>query len=88
MERKARLQYRNNYSSPKKPQDFIYEQRRRSLEYLMFLRLKIDEVTIKGRGCADGRKHQELLSKEYTSSPTMSTEVLMLLCMIEEMEGR
>ena len=36
---------------PKKPQDLSYEQRRRSLAYLMFLKLKSDEVTIKGRGC-------------------------------------
>ena len=35
---------------PKKPQDLNYEQRRRSLAYLMFLKLKSDEVTIKGRG--------------------------------------
>ena len=34
---------------PKKPQDLSYEQRRRSLAYLMFLKLKSDEVTIKGR---------------------------------------
>ena len=55
---------------------------------MMFLKLKIDEVTIKGRGCADGRKHRDWLSKEYTSSPTVSTEGLMLSCMIYEMEGR
>ena len=34
---------------PKKPQDLSYEQQRRSLAYLMFLTLKSDEVTIKGR---------------------------------------
>ena len=44
------------FVKPNKPQDLSYEQWRRSLEYLMFLKLKIDEVTIKGRGCADGRK--------------------------------
>ena len=73
---------------PKKPQDLSYEQRRRSLAYLMFLKLKSDEVTIKGRGCADGRKQQDWISKEDTSSPTMSTEGLMLLCMIDAIEGR
>ena len=48
---------------PKKPQDLSYEQRRRSMAYLMFLKLKSDEVTIKGRGCADGRKQRDWLSK-------------------------
>ena len=43
---------------PNKPQDLSYEQRRRSLAYLMFLKLKIYEVTIKGKGCADGRKQR------------------------------
>ena len=54
----------------------------------MFLKLKNDEVIIKGRGCADGRKQQDWLSKEDTLPPTVSTEVLMLLCMIGAMEVR
>ena len=54
----------------------------------MFLKLKSDEVKIKGRGCADGRKHREWISKEDTTSPTVSTGGLMLSCMIDEMEGR
>ena len=73
---------------PKKPQDLSYEQRIRSLAYLMFLKLKIDEVRIKGRGCADGRKQRDWLSKEDTPSPTMSTEGPILSCMIDTMEGR
>ena len=54
----------------------------------MFPKLKSYEVTTKGRGCADGRKHRDWLSKEDTSSPTVPTEGLMLSCMIDEMEGR
>ena len=54
----------------------------------MFLNLKIDEVTTKGRGCTDGRKHQEWLSKEDMSSPTMPTEGLMISCMVDAMEGQ
>ena len=72
---------------PKKPQDLSYEQHRRSLAFLMFLKLKDDEVTIKGRGCADGRKHRHWLSKEDTSLPTVSTEGLIISCMIDAMEG-
>ena len=32
--------------------ELSYEHRRRSLAYLMFLKLKIGEVIINGRGCA------------------------------------
>ena len=53
----------------------------------MFLKLKIDEVTIKGRGYVDRRKQRYWISKEDTSSPTFSTEVLVLSCMVDTMEG-
>ena len=53
----------------------------------MFLKLKNDEVTIKRHGCTDGRKQQEWLKKEDKTSPTISTEGLMLSCMISAMEG-
>ena len=52
----------------------------------MFLNLKIDEVTIKGRVCTYGRKQRDWLSKEDTSSPTMSNEGIMLSCIIDTME--
>ena len=54
----------------------------------MFLKLKIDEIAIKGRGCTYGRKQRDWLSKEDMLSPTVSPEGLMLSCMIESMEGR
>ena len=53
----------------------------------MFLKLKSYEVTIKGRGCAYGRKKKDWLSNEDTLSPTVSTEGLMILCMIYATEG-
>ena len=55
---------------------------------MMFLKLKSDEVTIKGRGCADVRKQWDWLSEGDMSSPNVSTEGLMLFCMIDAMEGR
>ena len=58
---------------PNKTKDLRYEQRRSSLAYLMFLKLKNDEVTIKGRGFAEVRKQKDWISQEYTSSPTVST---------------
>ena len=54
----------------------------------MFLKLKIDEFTIKGRICADGSKHRDWLYKDDTLSPTVSTRGLMLSCMNDTMEGR
>ena len=54
----------------------------------MFLKLKSDEVTIKGRGCADDREKRNWLSKEDMLTPTMSTKGLVLLCMVDAMEGR
>ena len=59
---------------------------------MIFLKLKIDEVTIKWIGCADRRKQHYWISKEDTSSltvsiPTVSIEGLILLCMIDAMEG-
>ena len=53
----------------------------------MFLKINNDEVAIKLIGCADGKKQQNWLYKEYITSPTMSTEGLVLSCMIETMEG-
>ena len=54
----------------------------------MFLKLKRNEDTIKGRGCTDGKKQWDWLFKEDMSSPTVSTEGLMILCMIDAMEGQ
>ena len=54
----------------------------------MFLKLKNYEVTIKGRRCAYGRNKSNWISKEDTSSPTVSTEGLVLSCMIDAMEGQ
>ena len=54
----------------------------------MFLNLKNNKVKIKVKWCADERNQRNWLSKEDTSSPTVSTEGLMLSCMIVAMEGR
>ena len=47
-----------------------------------------DKVAIKGRGWTYGRKQRNWLSKEYASSTTVSTEGLMISCMIEAIEFR
>lgn len=58
-----------------------------ALRYLMFLKEKSDG-TIKGRGCADGRKQRRFIGKDSASSPTISTEALFLIATIAAKEGR
>ena len=72
---------------PKKHHGLTYAQLKKVLEYLMFIKIKNDEVMIKRRGCADGRKQRNWLPKEYTIPPTVSIEGLMLSCIIDVMEG-
>jgi len=63
------------------------DQRRAALRYLMFLKEKRCG-TIKGRGCADGRKQRIYKTKDETSSPTLSNEALFLSCLIDAFEKR
>jgi hypothetical protein len=58
------------------------EDKRKRLNYLIFLKEKRTGI-IKGRGCADGRNQQSLITKENTSSPTVSLESLLLTCVID-----
>jgi hypothetical protein len=59
------------------------EKNRDLVQYLMFLKKKRNG-TIKGRGCADGRKQREYTKKEDTSAPIGTT----LSCVIDAEEGR
>eukprot|EP00978_Attheya_sp_CCMP212_P042400 scaffold257852_cov32-Attheya_sp.AAC.1 len=63
------------------------EDRKRSLQYLMFLKKK-SSGQIKGRGCADGRKQRKYTPKEDASSPTVAIESVMLTSVIDAKEGR
>lgn len=58
-----------------------------ALNYLMFLKKKRDG-TIKGRGCADGRKQPGNIQKIEASSPTISTEAVLLIAAIAAKENR
>ena len=73
--------------TPKKALMLTRAEKKAALEYLMFLKKKRCG-RIKGRGCADGRKQRLYKSKEETSSPTVSTEALMLSCVIDAKERR
>ena len=54
----------------------------------MLIKLENDEVTIKGRGCEHGINQRNWLSKEDTLLPTMSTEGLIISCIIDALEGQ
>jgi len=72
---------------PHSRNDLSYEERRKVLRYLMFLKEKRDG-TIKARGCADGRPQRIYTSKEDASSPTVSIEAMMLSCAVDAKESR
>ena len=59
----------------------------KSLAYLMFLKRKRCGK-IKARGCADGRPQREYITKEESSSPTVSIYALFASCVIDAIEGR
>jgi hypothetical protein len=72
---------------PKGPSKLSREEKKAALQYLMFLKKKRNG-TIKGRGCADGRKQRAYTAKEDASSPTVAIESVLLLCVIDALEGR
>ena len=72
---------------PKHRDDLSTDDRRKALNYLMYLKQKRCG-RIKARGCADGRKQRVYKGKDKTSSPTVSTEALFLSCIIDAQEGR
>ena len=61
--------------------------RSRTLESLIFLAEK-KSGTIKARHCANGSTQRDYMTREDTSSPTVSTEAVMLTAVIEAEEQR
>lgn len=72
---------------PKSGSELSPADKHAALRYLMFLKEKRDG-NIKGRGCADGRKQREYIRKEETSSPTISTEAVLIIITIAAKEKR
>jgi len=72
---------------PQRPEELTPSEKAAALAYLMFLKEKWTGE-IQGRGCADGRKQWEYMSKEENSAPTVSIEAVMLSCVIDAMEKR
>ena len=71
---------------PVKRKDLTPAQKREALGYLMFLKKKRNG-TVKGHGCADGRKQRAYITKEDSTSPTMSTEAVFLMAVVDAWEG-
>ena len=67
--------------------DLSPEQKREALGYLMFLKKKRCR-TIKGQGCADGCKQRAYITKEESTSPTISTKAVFLMAIINAWENR
>ena len=66
--------------------DLSPAQKREALGYLMFLKKKRCG-TIKGRGCVDGRKQWAYITKEESTSPTISMEAVFLTAVIDTWEN-
>ena len=67
--------------------DLTPAQKREALGYLMFLKKK-RSGTVKGHGCADGRKQRAYITKEESTSPTISTEAVFLTVVVDAWENR
>ncbi len=72
---------------PKDADELTEYEREAALQYFMFLKEK-GNGTVKGRGCADGRKQRKTTTKEEASSPTVAIESVMLSCTIDAKEER
>ena len=68
-------------------QSLSQREKKKALESLIFLVQKKDG-TIKARTCANGSVQREWMSKEYVSSPTVSTEAILMTSIIDAEEGR
>ena len=67
--------------------DLTWDIRKRALGYLMFLKRK-RSGKMKGRGCADGRPQRDYITKEESSSPTVSLYALMGSCVMDALDDR
>jgi hypothetical protein len=80
------LHFRNTFK-PKNWRELSQVQRQIVLESHMFLKQK-REGKIKGRTVAGGNNQQDYISKEDASSPTVTTESVLVSCIIDAEEER
>lgn len=79
--------YDRRVGVPVKVETLTRRQKKLVLCYLIFLKQK-NSGLIKARGCADGYPQQVYIKKEDSSSPTVSTEALILSCIIDAYKCR
>jgi hypothetical protein len=79
--------HNSKVSEPTYVMTMTREEKKAALAYLMFLKKK-RTGSIKGRGCADGRKQRAYTAKEDTSLPTVAIESVMPSCLIDAKEHR
>jgi hypothetical protein len=73
---------------PIEVESLTYDERRRALSSLMFLKEKRDSL-VKARMCANGRKQKDgTWSKQETTLPTVATESVFITAIIYMQEGR
>ena len=72
---------------PKHFKDLDVVQRKLILEFHMFLKEK-KNGDIKGRTVSGGNRQRDFISKEDSSLPTLSTEAVLLSCIIDAEEER
>ena len=70
---------------PKNFDEMTTSKKKAAVQYLMGL--KQNRCEKKGRECADGRKKRKYLTKDDTNTPTVATEPLFLMCIINAMEN-
>ena len=80
------LHFRDTFK-PMHWRDLTTAQRKTVLESHLFLKQKRDGK-IKGRTVASGNQQRDYISKEDVSSPTVSTEAVLLTCIIDAEEER
>ena len=87
LEKELKQLHMKDVIEPMDPSKMSYATKKEALNYLMYLTEKRNG-DIKGRGCVDGRKQRVYMTKEKTSSPTVTTEAIMLTAGIDAKERR
>jgi hypothetical protein len=80
------LHFRNTFK-PKHWRELSQFQRQTVLEFHMFLKQKRDGK-IKGRTVAGGNNQRDYMSNEDASAPTVTTESVLMSCIIDAKEER
>ena len=82
----AQLEDRNVFTGVKSS-ELTKEQKYNALRSISLVKEK-RTGKLKGRTCVDGRPQRSQYTKDQTTSPTISTDALMLSIMIDALEGR